>query len=95
MISNDEIEQAFREGLEAGRPKWIPVDDRLPEYDKTVLVINDDGYMHTAIRTERSIELDNWQIKFGAYPCDNDCWDRDEQGTITHWMPLPEPPKEE
>lgn len=29
---------------------WISVKDRLPEYDKTVLVVNEDGYMHTAVR---------------------------------------------
>jgi hypothetical protein len=75
---------------------WISVKDRLPEYDKTVLVVNEDGYMHTAVRIKGSIaRIDEWQIKFGVYFIDNDVWEEDEQGKITHWQPLPEPPKEE
>lgn len=75
---------------------WISVKDKLPEYDKTVLVVNEDGYMHTAVRIKGSIAMiDEWQIKFGVYFIDNDVWEEDEQGKITHWQPLPEPPKEE
>lgn len=75
---------------------WISVKDRLPEYDKTVLVVNEDGYMHTAVRIKGSIaRIDEWQIKFGVYFIDNDVWEEDEQGKITHWQPLPEPPKGE
>jgi hypothetical protein len=72
---------------------WISVKDRLPEYDKTVLVVNEDGYMHTAVRIKGSIaRIDEWQIKFGVYFIDNDVWEEDEQGKITHWQPLPKPP---
>lgn len=75
---------------------WISVKERLPEYDKTVLVINEDGYMHTAVRIKGSIaRIDEWQIKFGVYFIDNDVWEEDEQGKITHWRLLPEPPKGE
>lgn len=75
---------------------WISVKDRLPEYDKTVLVVNEDGYMHTAVRIKGSIaRIDEWQIKFGVCFTDNDVWEEDEQGEITHWRPLPEPPKGE
>ena len=75
---------------------WISVKDRLPEYDKTVLVVNEDGYMHTAVRIKGSIaRIDEWQIKFGVYFIDNDVWEEDEQGKITHWRTLPEPPKGE
>lgn len=75
---------------------WISVEDRLPEYDKTVLVVNEDGYMHTAVRIKGSIAMiDEWQIKFGVYFMENDVWDEDEQGKITHWRLLPEPPKGE
>ena len=75
---------------------WISVNDRMPEYDKTVLVVNEDGYMHTAVRIKGSIAMiDEWQIKFGVYFIDNDVWEEDEQGKITHWQYLPEPPKGE
>ena len=73
---------------------WISVKDRLPEYDKTVLVVNEDGYMHTAVRIKGSIaRVDEWQIKFGVCFTDNDVWEENEQGKITHWQYLPEPPK--
>lgn len=76
--------------------RWISVKDRLPEYDKTVLVVNEDGYMHTAVRIKGSIaKIDEWQIKFGVYFIDNDVWEEDEQGKITHWRFLPKPPKGE
>lgn len=75
---------------------WISVKDRLPEYDKTVLVVNEDGYMHTAVRIKGSIaRIDEWQIKFGVCFTDNDVWEEDEHGKITHWRLLPEPPKGE
>lgn len=61
-----------------------------------MLVVNEDGYMHTAVRIKGSIaRIDEWQIKFGVYFIDNDVWEEDEQGKITHWQHLPEPPKGE
>ena len=85
MISNDEIEQAFREGLEAGRPKWIPVDDRLPDYGERVLVINEaytEDQRYTMYNVGCTIRSPSLNFTF---------WGR----KITHWRPLPEPPKEE
>ena len=77
----------MREGvqqLEAHVPKWISVKERLPEANvfAIVYVTNPAGWW--------DIELDcvdkhgNWTIN-----ADSD-WH-----TVTHWMPLPEPPKEE
>lgn len=91
QIIDDEptIETEFDNG-------WISVKDRLPKYDETVLVVNEDGYMHTAVRIKGSIAMiDEWQIKFGVCFTDNDVWEEDEQGKITHWQYLPEPPKGE
>lgn len=72
---------------------WISVKDMLPPYDQLVLVVNEDGCMHTAIRKKESINYDDWQMKFGIYPCDNDVWIESESGEITHWRPLPELPQ--
>lgn len=56
------------------RDRWISVEERLPEEDKTVLTWGKQGV----------ILLD---------------WRHDNKwccfGEVTHWMPLPEPPKEE
>jgi hypothetical protein len=67
---------------DAGR--WIPVEERLPEEDEDVLVIEEDGGMLVANRNDRG----NWGHSFGSGgPSDGRAWP-------THWMPLPEPPAE-
>ena len=71
-----------------GKPRWIPVTERLPEEHVFVLIRQDDDRMMVAERVDG-----DWWYRYFAY--DVDRWDEDEQGTITHWQPLPEPPKEE
>lgn len=73
---------------ELSKPKWIPVTERLPEEHVFVLVRQDDDRMMIAVRVDG-----DWWYRYFAY--DVDRWDENEQGTITHWMPLPQPPKEE
>lgn len=64
-------------------PRWIPVEERLPDAHKCVLVhvTNPIGWWNTEI---------DWMDEHG-WVCSADS----EWHTITHWMPLPEPPKEE
>ena len=69
-------------------PKWIPATEALPEEHVFVLIRQDDDRMMVAERVDG-----DWWYRYFAY--DVDRWDENEQGTITHWMPLPEPPKEE
>jgi hypothetical protein len=60
------------------QPRWIPVEEKLPEPDKIVNITDGtevgegwyNGYWHTPLA------------------------DIDEHG-VTHWQPLPKPPKEE
>ena len=72
----------------ASKPRWIPVTERLPEEHVFVLIRQDDDRMMVAERVDG-----DWWYRYFAY--DVDRWDEDEQGTITHWMQLPQPPKEE
>jgi hypothetical protein len=65
------------EELQSQLPKWIPVTERLPENDKTVLV------------WDRRNSREYFNI------CEHGRWIILRQEDITHWMPLPEPPKEE
>ena len=59
---------------------WIPVTDRLPEEMKPVLAWTPMGeFLETAMWTGI-----RWEKT----------WDFDTIYTVTHWMPLPEPPKE-
>ena len=76
--------------------KWIPCSERLPELDVSVLVYfahDFSSYMEVAALTEfgaylryqgEAAKLMWWS---GEIPSDLD--------SVTHWMPLPEPPEEE
>lgn len=61
---------------------WIPVDEKLPEYDGLYLVCLDDGYISSVeYMTGRSGKRD-W-----------DLWS--DNGEVIAWMPLPEPYRRE
>ena len=76
------------EKLRGQVPRWIPVEERLPEYGVRVLATNMyEGDDYTGVRTREE------------YPDDADgCW-IDEHGwwyvidDATHWMPLPKTPE--
>lgn len=59
------------------KSEWISVAERLPEEHDRFLLIDDEGYMFTA----------SW--------CGDSGWFMPicHGNAITHWMPLPEPPK--
>jgi len=66
-------------------PKWIPVTERLPKEGDFVLVYGDlypNKHDGGVIAVSKRMDWNYWQ-GFGR--------ERD----ITHWMPLPQPPKEE
>lgn len=70
---------ALREQLERQRG-WIPVSERLPE-DEDFVIVNSKHYGVTTL---------------GLYNKKEKRWEDGEQyfdeGDISHWMPLPEPP---
>lgn len=77
---------AIIQQLEAKVPRWISTEERLPEPLTDVVVIVRHG--------------DGWQYTIGYVL--NEEWHRTGGsrhfyygGKITHWIPLPEPPKEE
>lgn len=73
------------EKLRAQLPRWIPVEERLPEVwrnDETAELVN---YMICS--PDFGVDIGNYHAKAKkwlcmALPC-----------TVTHWMPLPEPPE--
>ena len=66
---------------ELQKPRWISVKERLPEVYKTVLTYGKHGVLVDYYSGEKS-ELGNPLFMImGA--------------KVTHWMPLPEPPKED
>ena len=68
--------------LEAAQPKWISVDERLPDEPGEVLACVY-GRICIAWYSNRCFETPSGMV---FYPCEN---------AVTHWMPLPEPPKED
>lgn len=92
---NEQLREAAalvtKESAELLERRWIPVEERLPELQnwgasKLVLGIvqNESGYGYPPPNPCFCVYLGNqkWRI-------------RGRMATITHWMPLPEPPKEE
>lgn len=64
-------------------PKWIPVTERLPEEPlQTVLVTNG---TEVCVGTY-SVVYDEFAVMCGR---------KHKRFGVTHWMPLPEPPKKE
>ena len=62
--------------------KWIPVTERLPKHGEIVLC-------YLKFEEARILQWDNvaaWWLGYGS----GDDWRKMD---VTHWMPLPEPPK--
>ena len=71
-------------------PRWIPVTERLPDKDGTYIV-------HFATKSVGDAEYESIYGSFGYWR--DISWDDDADWfpyvDVTHWMPLPEPPKGE
>jgi hypothetical protein len=77
--------EAYKKGFEDGKPKWISVKDRLPKCFGTfiVAVTEPDKTAYTD-SADYDPFLKTW--KTSNYFA--------KGYEVTHWMPLPEPPKE-
>lgn len=61
--------------------KWIPVTERLPEQGDVVLIYT----------KHEDIQVFQWDDNYGGWVGDRYNYSK---RMVTHWMPLPEPPKE-
>jgi len=82
----DDAADAIEELTDRNVGKWIPVAKRLPEHLTSVIVHRKDGGIFL------------WEY-FNTSPTD-ECWMDDSMNVysfydVTHWMSLPQPPKEE
>lgn len=77
---------AYIKQLEAKVPKWISVKERLPKRGYKVLTVNGHGYIRIFALWKKTEREWCWIDDAGHFNHVND---------ITHWMPMPEPPKEE
>lgn len=66
--------------------KWISVKDKLPEEDQTVVFVEKNGSFPCLGIYNTYNGIGEWYIP--AYD------DAASSEFVTHWMPLPEPPKQ-
>ncbi|MBO7251527.1 MAG: DUF551 domain-containing protein [Oscillospiraceae bacterium] len=64
--------------------EWIPVSERLPEDFQRVLVFRPGQYFEIHVTRMDGFNWEKWDMDYST----------GKKGAITHWMPLPEPPKE-
>lgn len=84
VIINEEAVQRYIEGViskikELPSVGWIPVEERLPEPKEAALIY----VFYDFIDIGWFREDGDWDSELGCYDHKN----------ITHWMPLPKPPK--
>ena len=82
----DEVNEACRMGMEAlERTRWIPCSERMPEKnDQWVLCLCVSGAIEVL---KFDYTMWNWDAQYPGR-----CY---MENYVTHWMPLPAPPKEE
>lgn len=97
MSEQPEKERSGEAGANGGQPlalhaaicsEWIPCETLLPPEGKKVLTYSEAYGMVVGSMDDRH--------KWGAEHCDYETgepWLSDE-GTVTHWMPLPNPPND-
>ena len=88
LPANPEILSYYTEREKMDENKWIPVSERLPEveqytYSVDVLFVTDDFEMYVGYV---NVETGRWKTRGAAMSLSTD--------RVTHWMPLPELPKE-
>jgi hypothetical protein len=74
--------------LEAGKAKWVPVSERLPEVDGSYVVTVKPIDKTRDLRTETA----TWDLRHDGWLINGSTW-----GSVIAWMPLPKPytPEEE
>ena len=82
---NESLAKSVNEASEILRRRWIPVTERVPSENGFYLCL----YNHNhpgGVAMDEGLSILQWF-------CGR--WNLNEIYTVTHWMPIPEPPKEE
>lgn len=88
FLIDSDLMEAHSMAVKALRNAWIPVTERLPEYDGTYLAFTTSGTVTTA-RWYAEHDMRNYRGDFIRH------MEGRFHRNVTHWMPLPEPPKED
>lgn len=71
--------------------EWISVKDKLPHYGKPVIISIKGVVQSVTYMLDGADETKDWfEPYFFSHDDNNKCWYND----VSHWMPLPSPPKE-
>ena len=94
----EDVLEAAADMLEQDAPEWISVKDRLPEPGEQVLLIAY-GWSDTTVylgRLEHMTPETSWLTGITSKESEwcIQGWSYLREPRVTHWMPLPEPPKE-
>lgn len=74
--------------------KWISINERVPEGYRDVIVHVKDGAVFMAKFNSALIEPWRWKFYFEDVGLSHPHPEMRGAHTVTHWMPLPSPPKE-
>ena len=98
QYDRNQYEKGYADGKRDALPKWIPVTERLPEpFTECFVIVKmkydwDKEYEYNVDMAYAVEEYGYIDGKFNTY---ND-WNEGQQYIhVTHWMPLPEAPKED
>lgn len=82
--------ECLREAPTIEVPRWIPVTELLPEEEELVLIICKNGARFVGYCGKRYGDFERrWRIKTAL-----NSTKLLNLGRVTHWMPLPTPPKD-
>jgi len=101
--SNYWAKHAYLAGYQAAAPQWISVDKRLPEDHRHYIVVSKAEIVDAPVWYNG---CQSWQMELAYYSQRYERWMKGNPTLkdvpenkitfeVTHWMPLPEPPKEE
>ena len=82
------------------KPKWISVQERLPEYDQLALLWQSElqaQFVGRRVDSGLAFPLYYWECTSDFFEAWKEIYYPKlmHQGAVSHWMPLPEAPKEE
>jgi hypothetical protein len=80
----------YNESIEQAKPRWIPVTERLPEFEINVLIKSPRGISVGSICDEGDGWLWGEANYIGGDLRSSECMQDDDYSDITHWMELPE-----
>lgn len=82
-----EVREKALQEIEPEFGEWVSVEGKLPTKNEDVLVYRG-GHIGNLMNVYTYLDNDEWEDEHGY-------WSRTKDEGITHWMPLPEPPKGE